>query len=370
MSLKNDELLLTYRDLHRVFPEDLHIARPLIKMLQQRGETKQARDLALTMARRMLASGRGSYALGFLAICQQLDHPEKQEVAALANMARITGSGPVEVESDKTHSFALIDQLSDAEAMDFLQQGRLIHARAGEDIVRQGDISRTFYLILEGEVQVHITMEGDRDEPLSVLRPGHFFGEFACVYKLPRSATVTAREDSVLLEFSDLAISQLMQRFPIAGEYLMRTVQARMIHAMTHSHPAFGELPEADRRWVAEESRLREFTEDEIIMDQEHRPNCCCIILFGEAHGKRVQGNTTTACTFGTGDMFGDVSRYIQLPPGTEVRARKHTLVCCMPGEIFQSFMNAYASFEQWVEEHGESHHKKLNIPLEEWDMS
>ncbi len=370
MPLNEDELMLTYKDLYGVFLEDLHIARPLIHLLQERNEIVQARNLALTMARRMLASGRGTYALGFLAICEQLEHPDREEITALLNMARITSSGPIEVDNDKSNSFALIDQLSDAEGMDFLREGRLLHARAGDNIVRQGDISRTFYLILEGEVQVHIIMEDGHDEQLSTLKAGHFFGEFACLYNLPRSAMVTAKEDSVLLEFSDLAISQLMQRFPMAGEYLMRTVQARMIHAMTHSHPAFAELPEADRRWVAEESRLREFNDNQVIMDAHHQPDSCCIVLFGTAQATRTQGDESIACTFSTGDMFGDVSRYIQLPPKTEVRAKNHTLICCMPGEIFQSFMNAYASFEQWVEPHGESHHKKLTIPLEEWDMS
>jgi len=370
MSLNNDALMLTYKDLHKVFPDDIHISRTLIHMLQSRKEVVPARDLALTMARRMLASGRGTYALGFLAICEQLEHPEKEEVTALANMARITGSGPVEIDNDKSRSFALIKDLSDGESMDFLQQGRMFQAKTGEDLVHQGDISRTFYLILEGSVQVHIVMDNDHDEPLSTLRAGHFFGEFACVYNLPRTAMVTAKEDTLLLEFSDLTISQLIQRFPIAGEYLMRTVQARMIHAMTHSHPAFAELPEADRRWVAEESRVREYLDDQIIMDEKHHLNSCCIILFGEATAKCTKHKTMTNCTLHMGDMFGDISRYIQLPPQTEVRSKEHTLICCVPEQIFQSFMNAYASFEQWVEPHGESHHKKLNIPLEEWDMS
>jgi len=370
MSLDDDALMLIYKDLHKVFPEDLHIARPLINMLQKCNETVQARNLALTMARRMLASGKGTYALGFLSICEQLEHPDQEEIEDLSNMARITDSGPIEVDSDKSHTFALIDGLSDPEAMDFLQQGRLMQVKQGEDIVVQGDISRTFYLILEGEVQVHILMHDGHDEQLSTLKAGHFFGEFACVYNLPRSAMVTAKENSLLLEFSDLAISQLIQRFPIAGEYLMRTVQARMIHAMTHSHPAFAELPEADRRWVAEESRVREFADGQTIIGAKHHPNSCCIILFGEAQAKRNEKDTSVDCTLKTGDMFGDVSRYIQLPPNTEVHALNHTLVCCMPAEIFQSFMNAYASFEQWVEPHGEGHHKKLSLPLEEWDMS
>ena len=53
MSLTDNNLLLVYRDLHKIFPEDLHIARPLIQMLQTRDDVKHARDLAMNMARRM-----------------------------------------------------------------------------------------------------------------------------------------------------------------------------------------------------------------------------------------------------------------------------------------------------------------------------
>ncbi|HXH73174.1 MAG TPA: cyclic nucleotide-binding domain-containing protein [Mariprofundaceae bacterium] len=369
MALLHDELMVVYRDLNKIFPEDLHIARPLIQMYQSDGNIDGARDLALTMARRMLAGGRPSSALGFLEMCRVLEHPEQEEVEALLRMAHITSSGPIDLDQGTQRTFALIDELADTEAREFLQQGHLVRFEQGEAVVRQGDVSQTFYLILEGQMSVQLDTGGGQSKRLSVLRPGHFFGEFACVYKLPRSATVSAIEPSVLLEFSNLTISQLMQRSPLAGERLMRTVQTRMVYSMTHSHPAFNDLPDADRRWLAEESKVREFNDGEEIPDTGAEASVGWIILYGEAIASREHGDSKMEFALGVGDMFGAANRYITLPIGTVVHAKGQCLACSVPEQVIQAFMNAYASFEQWIEPHGEERHNKLNLPLEEWDL-
>ncbi len=363
MPLTDDELLLVYRDLHRVFPDDLHIARPLIRMLEDRGEAEHARKLALTMARRMLAHGRAAHAIGFLEMCKRLKHPDTQEIESLLNMARLAGAA-AEPEGEGGRHFTLIEQLSDAEALDFLRQGRLRPFSEGEDIVRQGEKSQLFYLIIEGQVQVRLTREDGRDESLGLLGPGHFFGEFACLYHLPRTATVTARDHALTLEFSAEAITQLMQRFPLAGEYLMRTVRTRMIHAMTHSHPAFADMPEADRHWMAEESGVREFREGERIPPCEDH---ACILLHGRAR-VRLANKPDAGFEMKAGDMFGDLHGDLRLPAGSEVTAASHLLLCTMPGEVFRAFMNAYAGFEQWVESHGRARHAAGSLPLVDWD--
>jgi len=368
MALLHEELLVVYRDLNRIFPEDLHIARTLIQMFQADNEIDQARDLALIMARRMLAAGRPSGALGFLEMCRVLEHPDMEEVEGLLRMAHITSSGPIDLDQGAQRTFTLIDELADSEAHDFLQQGHLIRFDSNEVVVKQGDVSQTFYLILEGEMSVQLDTGDNNSKRLSVLHPGHFFGEFACVYKLPRSASVIAIEPSLLLELSNLTISQLMQRSPLAGERLMRTVQTRMVFSMTHSHPAFTDLPDADRRWLAEESKVREFTDGEEIPPAGDDKHIAWIILYGEAVASRDQDGTMLEYALSVGDMFGNANRYITLPIGTAVHAKGHCLACCVPEQVFQAFMNAYASFEQWIEPHGEERHQKLNLPLEEWD--
>lgn len=361
MGLNENNLLRVYRDLHKIFPEDLHIARPLIHMLQTKDDIEHARDLAMSMGRRMLAKGRPSDSLGFLEICRLLDHPDMDEIEAMVSIAKLTSDGPIDMETGAGKTFMLIDQLSDYEARDFLEHGRLIEIPEGEDIVSQGEVNRNFYLILEGAMQVHMMTQNNHRIDLSRLLPGHFFGEFACVYQLPRSATVTAAEDSLILEFSDLAISQLMQRSPIAGERLMRIVQTRLIHSMSYGHPAMIELPEADRTWLAEESHLLEFQPGTLITRSGEMRDRCCILVYGSATAVHSVDDKSIELVMQTGEMFGDISSYLSLPQNTVVRATSRCLICSMPRNVFQAFMNAYGHFEQWVEMHGSERLQKLN---------
>ncbi len=354
-------MLRVYRDLNEIFPEDLHIARPLIQMLQQEEDIEGARDLAINMARRMLSKGRPSDSLGFLEICRLLEHPDQAELDAMASIAKITSDGPIDVETGTGKTFMLVDQLSDHETRDFLGHGRLLEVEKDHDIVVQGEVNRNFYLILEGAMRVHMDTQTGHHVELSQLDPGHFFGEFACVYQLPRSATVTASEKSLLLEFSDLAISQLMQRSPIAGERLMKIVQSRLIHSMSYSHPAMTELPEADRKWLSEESSLLEFQGDSIITRDGELEDRCCIIVYGSATASHSVEDKKFELPMETGTMFGDINPYLALPENSIITTTSRCLVCSMPKHVFRSFMNAYGGFEQWVEEHGKNRHEKLN---------
>lgn len=348
MSLSEQKLLHSYLLLHHVFPEDMHIVRPLIQMLQKSERIKEARNLALSMARRMLASGKGGFALGFLAICKQLNHPKSDEIKALSNMARITSTGFQESSSGSGHLFALIDQLSDQEALDFISQATLIQAEAGEDIVCQGEASETFYLILEGGVNVRLMLADGRSKTMTTLKAGDFFGEFACLYKLNRSATITANTLTRMLEFSSQSIIQLMERSPLAGGQLIRTVQTRMVHAMTHAMPAFSQLPEEDKIWAAEESVVHSYEAGETIPVSDLSAPVCHIILSGEAELTLPDGQQINLCS---GDFFGTVNPHIELPFESAIRTKQRALVCEMPENIFNTFMKLYASFEQHVEQ-------------------
>lgn len=73
--------------------------------------------------------------------------------------------------------------------------GRMVQVAvpAGETVVREGDVGDRFYVIESGSLAA--TFEG---RPLSTMGPGECFGEIALLRDVPRTATVTAVEDSVL----------------------------------------------------------------------------------------------------------------------------------------------------------------------------
>ena len=78
--------------------------------------------------------------------------------------------------------------------------GRLNVSRveAGSVIGRQGAPADKFVIVLEGEVE--ITRVGDGEpERVMTLGPGDFFGEVAILRDTPRSATLTAVGDAIIL---------------------------------------------------------------------------------------------------------------------------------------------------------------------------
>jgi MFS family permease len=68
------------------------------------------------------------------------------------------------------------------------------HAAAGEAILREGEDSDLFFVIESGRVEVTQAGEVIREEG-----PGEFFGEIGLLRDVPRTATVTATEDTELV---------------------------------------------------------------------------------------------------------------------------------------------------------------------------
>jgi len=79
---------------------------------------------------------------------------------------------------------------------------RTVKVKTGDEIIRQGKMGETFYLIKSGRAEVWI-LEEFEDEPEKVgeLGENESFGEYALLADQPRTATVRMLEDGVLLEF-------------------------------------------------------------------------------------------------------------------------------------------------------------------------
>ena len=357
MALNEQELSYAYQGLLNAFPEDLHIARPMIQMLQDRGDNEAARNLAMDMARRMLALGYSTYALAFITICEQLKHPDKHEIESIKSMAELTLSATH--QDDDVKMFELIETLSDAEAKDFLRKGTLLTVKQGESIVKQGEISRKFYLILDGVMRVHVKTRSGQDIDLTDLKKGEFFGEFACVYHLPRTATVTASSEVKVLEFDDVVITELVETSPEAGESLVGIVQRRMIASVAYAHPSFVTIAEKDRAWLVEESELVEYEAGDSLISEPGE--YFYIIAFGKAEAKREVDGKQVNCGLGVNDFYANAGDILSIPDGASLVACERCLVCKTPLDILESFSQAYGDFEHWLSAHVEQRKACLN---------
>jgi MFS family permease len=85
---------------------------------------------------------------------------------------------------------------------------------AGEVVIRQGDVADRFYLLADGTVAVSQVPDGGAAVHLRDLGPGDVFGEIGLLRRSPRTATVTATSDGILLTLEADAFRDLVSAGP------------------------------------------------------------------------------------------------------------------------------------------------------------
>ncbi len=93
--------------------------------------------------------------------------------------------------------------------------------QAGDEIIRQGDVSDSIFYVEEGVVRVQgrITLDDRRLVSSNVcdLGAGEVFGEVALLDRHPRSASVVAQTECRVIEVSGRALRAYMEAHPEAG---------------------------------------------------------------------------------------------------------------------------------------------------------
>lgn len=95
---------------------------------------------------------------------------------------------------------------------------------AGERIVRQGETGDSMFVVLQGRVRITLEPSG---QEVAVTPAGGFFGEMSMLTGDPRTASVSAVEDSVLVEIRAADFRQLAVRRPALVEQVSAVVSAR-----------------------------------------------------------------------------------------------------------------------------------------------
>jgi CRP-like cAMP-binding protein len=116
----------------------------------------------------------------------------------------------------------LLARLSFDQVLRFAQAGELEQFQPDEDIVVEGTLGDSLYLILSGAATVHIG--GADTRPLATLKPGEFFGEMSLVEPAVRSATVRATARTEVFRVPHYALSNLLEDDPVVLHLVLVTV--------------------------------------------------------------------------------------------------------------------------------------------------
>ena len=100
------------------------------------------------------------------------------------------------------------------------------HYEAGQIIFSQGELARSFYIILSGTVEVYREQD-DQEVPLATLGPGEYFGEMSLLQGVRHTASARALDPVDLLIMSGADFTALATSSARFGELLVGVMRQR-----------------------------------------------------------------------------------------------------------------------------------------------
>ena len=134
-----------------------------------------------------------------------------------------------------------VDIFSETPEEDLIEVANIVEeveVKAGQDIIRKGELGTSMYIIVEGKMRVH-----DNGRQIAVLNRREVFGELAALDPEPRMATITAIEDTELFRLDEGPLYDLMAEQIEVVRGIIRVLCQRM-RKMGKAAPVEANRPE------------------------------------------------------------------------------------------------------------------------------
>lgn len=273
--------------------------------------------------------------------------------------------------------------------------------RAGDIICREGDFGATAFYIVEGKAEVylsspiaHVKTQGstrgflsklrsmlasrDQDErneessrssipidasvdlpydnPIAELGPGELFGEMTCMSYYPRSATVRAKTECMMLEMMRNVLD-VMQRNKTFREQLDRTYRKRALDSHLRSVPVLASLTPDFIDHLRERVELLRFTPGQVICTQGESADSFYLVRLGfvKVFQHRPGGDLVLAY-LARGSYFGEMAQLTGTPRTASCTALDHVEVVRVPREDFQLMLDRFPEIRRKLEEEAAEH--------------
>lgn len=146
----------------------------------------------------------------------------------------------------------LFKDVGDPELADLADNLRERPLRKGQVLFREGDHGEEMFLVRRGTIVISKPVTGRVEQVLARIGPGDFFGEMALFDRSPRSATVQADSDAVLLVLDREAMRRLTELSPRAAAAFFHALVQVFIERLRAS----GDLVAEVTRWGLEATGL------------------------------------------------------------------------------------------------------------------
>jgi CRP/FNR family transcriptional regulator, cyclic AMP receptor protein len=126
------------------------------------------------------------------------------------------------------------------------------HLRKGQVLFREGETGHEMFFVRRGTLVVSKTVSGQVEQVLARMGPGEFFGEMSLFDGAPRSASVQAEADALLLVLDRDNLERFTNANPSAAAAFLHAVVLIFIERLRRSDDLVAEVT----RWGLEATGL------------------------------------------------------------------------------------------------------------------
>jgi len=121
----------------------------------------------------------------------------------------------------------IFSSLDDAQLTKLLKKFKIVHLKKSKILFHQGSFSNSLYLVVQGKLVVFLKQKNNEKKILNMINPGETVGEVGALSNEPRTATVKALENSILLKLSSDEFNELTHQYPFVMQKTLGNLMKR-----------------------------------------------------------------------------------------------------------------------------------------------
>ncbi len=336
-------------------PGSFHLQVKLAEAHIQNGDSERGISLLMKMAEKDAREGAVDKAIAVYKLILRYDPANVEIRDILATLysykgltAEAAALGDLSSGDDHENKEEInpLPQISPQEMEHLQQVFSAFGVKAGDDIIRQGDIGDAFYVIVTGKVGVVLRDKDLHENEIVQLGPGNFFGEMSLLGEGTRMATVRALTDCQLLKVPQEQFDLIGQQFPQLQQLIVDGYHKRMIDVVLSSLMFFHRFPDNRRSEIISRLKIKPVKEGDCLITEGQHNQTLYIVLSGEM---RVQmqsgGQTVNLAELGKGNFFGEISMVTGRPAIATVVASTDGLLATMDRKLLDEIATQFPHF-------------------------
>jgi ATP-binding cassette, subfamily B, bacterial HlyB/CyaB len=237
--------------------------------------------------------------------------------------------------------------------------------RTGDTLFERGDPGDAFYVVASGRARVIGKDSAGREISLSVLKRGQHFGDIALLSEVPRTATVRAAEDLVLLRLDRVDFLNFLTEHPHVRIALERFLKDFSTRDFLRQFTALSAVPAALLRQVIEQLEERTIPAGTIVVREGEAADSFYIVREGMLQAvKRDNGTERIVNAIGPGEFFGELALMNGNARAATVIARSETRLYALSRQAFDKIVEGSPEFRNRLQ-HVAASYSRRDVPHE-----